>query len=208
MMQLDKLPHHSNFDIGLGDFCCIEIEPQVRLSVERCLSRLNNMCVGCTGDHSTWFIAGGYCAYKAGYTNTYNDIDLYVYCNGKVNQSQNLTYPNMGVITFDGLYCTTQIIRVNFEWNLKLKSHFTKLQLYALHVIESFDLPICRVVLKFNINEPNILPTYAIDVAAVANYNNPSCKRLDKYSKRIVADQKRTVPSLKILAARVILKIT
>lgn len=58
IQQLDQLPKHANFDLGLGDFHCIGIEPEVRLSVQKCLSRLNELCIGCTGDHSTWFIAG------------------------------------------------------------------------------------------------------------------------------------------------------
>lgn len=114
----------------------------------------------------------------------------------------------MGVLTFRGKYGITQIIRVNFDWNLKLKSHFTKTQLYALHVIESFDLPMCRVALKFNIDDPINDQTYNLDVAGIANYNNPRDERLQKYASRKVAEKARIVPSLKILAARIILKMT
>ncbi|KAK3923566.1 Tyrosine--tRNA ligase [Frankliniella fusca] len=188
----------SNKESRPRHFSTIDIEAQVKYNIQRCLTKLNSMCPGCTGDHSLWFIA-------AGYTNFYRDVDVYVYCNGDIKSSTRNGYPSLAVLTFNHPYGITQIIRVNFDWNLDLNSRYTKLQLYALHVIENFDIPMCRVALIPNLTENCSEYTYVIDMAAISSYKIFKEERLQKYKERKVPDKLFHVPSLKLLAARAIL---
>jgi hypothetical protein len=89
----DIIASESNFQLNLNDICDVEIVKYARdLSVliscvKRCLDVLRDLCPGCNCDHDIWCVAGGSAAHLMGKTSTYNDIDLYVSCDGMLKHS-------------------------------------------------------------------------------------------------------------------------
>lgn len=50
---------------------------------------LNQICPGCSGNHSVWWLCGGAASYWAEKTTTYTDYDWYVHCDGMFNTINN-----------------------------------------------------------------------------------------------------------------------
>lgn len=157
-------------------------------------SLLNLLCEGCAGNHSVWWLAGGAAAYWKGKTNYYNDYDIYVCCEGlfkKVNKFHNLKIHHqrmrsgkVSVTNIVNKFWHVQLIPVSFpaihNHNISAFEDF-----FGLYILANFDLPACRVALKFKIDDPAPMKAKCIDASAI-NQQSPELDyhRVLKYQLR------------------------
>lgn len=60
----------------------IPVPINYKSEISETLQVLNECCDNCSADHNVWIIAGGYATFLMKKTNFFNDIDIFVYCNG------------------------------------------------------------------------------------------------------------------------------
>ncbi|KAK3932675.1 Glucan 1,3-beta-glucosidase I/II [Frankliniella fusca] len=204
--ELAKYNNFEHFNIFAGSHLNKLIDENVRVAVRHALRMLDECCFNCSGNHNLWTVAGGYATYILNNTNSYNDVDIFVYCNGTLTQVPIFDETESGVNIFRNVasltYASvrTQLIQVNFDVNVKNFNVFYDLM--ASYILSKFDLPICRVAMNFPLDESSD-EIYVLDLSSVSTYDDDvKPHRVQKYNTRTEKNVKKMVPSLKLLATR------
>ena len=168
-------------------------------AVASAMKLLDHLCPGCTGNHLVWWLCGGAAAFWADKTSTYTDYDLYVHCDGMLKNvnhfdlhevnDHRMDTGKVSVLNMTNKFHKVQIIPIDFKIQQQTSVPAFE-DFLGLYILASFDLPACRVAIKFQIipptkTEERQLHGKLLDLTYI-NRQDPdtTVERLEKYKQR------------------------
>ena len=168
---------------------------QMKQAVQFAQKVLNKMCQSCNGNHNIWCIAGGAAANWNDSTNNHSDYDFYVCCEGMfnlklvkkiisktsiiINITSNHKTQKICVMDLVTPLFTIQVIPVKFPF-----LHVQNVPAFQ-DFFATFDLPICRVAIKFPLTgDAEDTCARIVDLSFIQTHRPVSVERQEKYIAR------------------------
>lgn len=159
-----------------------------------------------------WWVAGGAASFWRGYTNHYTDVDLYICCSGMFKNPCPTMYKNMALSTSPNYLAHAvkilnmtatnedilpiQVIFVKFPVPQLQPPKGSFLDFFAIYVPSTFDMPVCRVAIRFPLKTDNRQFLYIDITGKSTTFRTIHASRLAKYNDRRLQHVPFEIPRL------------